>query len=692
VLGGAALAVLLLAVLTGWPSLAGRSGATAPAVRPGPELLYAAAPRAPQLENVGGWKAAPILVSGATAYRSHEFLYQDHLFDDLGAGNTYRYPTDVDRYANNLADLVELRLRRTVDATVIRLTYNSMTDPALVGTTIALGNSPGRVFAVPHARSATAPADVFVTVHGSTADVVRASTGVTAWLALPARVDIGRRQVTVSVPDAAYRPPPVLRVAAATALWDVANDRYLHPQQAPDHDNPGGAQLSGCPFVNAAFRFAETGPWSSDEQAAGLATCDLSPFHVDVDLRKLAGRDDDLVGSPQGVPTSGPMVRIYASRFELGQGKPATEHVPCERPCPSVPYLAGQLQPYSLHVPAGPAPARGFGVTLSLHSCGGSHSTGPPVAADLANRGEGALVLAPEGRGPCEWYWSHSAADVFEAWADVLRVHRVDLAKSAVTGISMGGYGALKLVSQFPDLFSAALVDIACSSADTGWPGRPAPVAGGEPSAIRHLVASFRNVPVLSANAAEDALCPPPAAAEIRDAVDAQGYRYDWRVYAGGHAPYFPTGSEAAAFFLTNGTVPRDPPHVTLAYSAAMDERSWGLDGGHAHWLSGVRLRDPTVPTRSGIIDVRSRGFGVADPPVIALPDDTGASAGVGFTRRSRSWGPAAAEARADELDVHATNVAEVTVDAGRARVTCKARVAVTSDGPVAIRWVNCPG
>src|SRR5213593_2928786 len=81
--------------------------------RPGPDILYASAPSAPQLENAGVWSAAPILVSGASAYRGGEFLYQDFLYDDHGAaeqadpadprssGNTfsrpdgtYTYPTD----------------------------------------------------------------------------------------------------------------------------------------------------------------------------------------------------------------------------------------------------------------------------------------------------------------------------------------------------------------------------------------------------------------------------------------------------------------------------------------------------------------------------------------------------------------------------------------------------------------------
>ena len=99
--------------------------------RPGPDLLYARAADAPQLQNAGPWKASPLLVSGAEAYRDGEFLYQDYLFDDHGATGgtedpndpfsdveqlfspkhgTLTYPSDP-AFANNAADLVELRVK-----------------------------------------------------------------------------------------------------------------------------------------------------------------------------------------------------------------------------------------------------------------------------------------------------------------------------------------------------------------------------------------------------------------------------------------------------------------------------------------------------------------------------------------------------------------------------------------------------
>ena len=103
---------------------------TAPASGRAPTSCTRRKPRAPQLENTGVWRAKPILVSGASAYRDGEFLYQDFLYDDHGPrgrrdpgdprlntsevaaapNGTYTYPTDP-VYAGNAADIVELRVK-----------------------------------------------------------------------------------------------------------------------------------------------------------------------------------------------------------------------------------------------------------------------------------------------------------------------------------------------------------------------------------------------------------------------------------------------------------------------------------------------------------------------------------------------------------------------------------------------------
>src|SRR3977135_4980 len=67
------------------PSSLWRKSGTAP--RPGPPLLYESLANAPQLENAAHSvsHAKPILVSGASAYRTGEFLYQGFIYDDHGA-------------------------------------------------------------------------------------------------------------------------------------------------------------------------------------------------------------------------------------------------------------------------------------------------------------------------------------------------------------------------------------------------------------------------------------------------------------------------------------------------------------------------------------------------------------------------------------------------------------------------------
>ena len=139
--------------------------------RPGPEVLYQPPARAPQLENApqGIWRASPILVSGASAYRKGEFLYQGYLYDDHGAkevtdptnpmispggdasggdtfsepDGTYTYPTGPG-YDENAANLIELRVKPLAKATALRIGLNTLEDPNLVATAIAIGGTPGR--------------------------------------------------------------------------------------------------------------------------------------------------------------------------------------------------------------------------------------------------------------------------------------------------------------------------------------------------------------------------------------------------------------------------------------------------------------------------------------------------------------------------------------------------------------------
>src|SRR5437867_4752227 len=402
-----------LVIVAGAPSaLAGGSSLySGPDPRPGPDVLYAAPAVAPQLQNVGVWSAAPILVSGASAYRAGEFLYQDFLYDDHGAaempdpmdpksgGNdfskpngTYTYPTDP-AYANDAADLVELRVKPLSDATAFRLTLNTLKDVSLVAFSIAIGGTPGLPRSFPAGANVRTPADVFLTVHpagaGMAGDLVDAATGQPVGGPALVAVDTGHRQIEVRVPHAAWDPGgQVVRLAAGAGPRDKANGRYLLPQAAADAAHPGGAGAAVSPaaFFNVAFRYDEpmpvvgdpagtsTGPawWRDKHQGEALAAGDISALHADVDFAKLAAAvNDDMPGQPGGVPQTGPMDRILVSHFETGQG--ADFSVNCfpastsgGTNCPG--QYQGGLQPYAIYVPSAPMPRQGYGMTLLLHS------------------------------------------------------------------------------------------------------------------------------------------------------------------------------------------------------------------------------------------------------------------------------------------------------------------------------------
>jgi hypothetical protein len=122
-----------------------------------------------------------------------------------------------------------------------------------------------------------------------------------------------------------------------------------------------------------------------------------------------------------------------------------------------------------------------------------------------------------------------------------------------------------------------------------------------------------------------------------------------------------------------------------------------GTVADHAYWLSGMKLRDASGDAPLGTIDVRSRGFGVGDP----TPGSTQHSAGtlgpgtlgqLPFKRQSKAWGKTPSAPKLNELDITATNVRTVTINAARARVSCKAKLVVKSDGPLSVHLTGCGG
>jgi hypothetical protein len=691
-----------------------------PGPRPGPDLLYSKPAAAPQLTNRGVWKAKPILVSGASAYRRGEFLYQDYLYDDHGArqtfdpgdprtaGNlfskpngTYTYPTDP-RYANNAADFVELRVRPLKRATAFRVTLNTLKDPQQIGFTIAIGASE-RPRTFPYGANVSAPAKLFLTVRPKgdrmVADLMTAADHRHKRGRSPAvRVDGKRRQIEVRVRHKQWNPKRrKVRLAAGVGLWDKGETRYLLPQGGADESHPGGAGSASDPaaFFNVAFRYDEPWPkptegldavtnaawWRDRDQGTALASGDISRFRARVDFRKLRRRRTD----NSAVPRKGPLNRILASHFELAQGADYGQSCLSQAAtCPG--QYQGQLQPYAIYVPRKPRTPSGYGMTLLMHSLSASYNQYSDTRnqSQFGERGGGSIVITPLARGPDESYENYGAADVFEVWADVARRYRLNPDWTVATGYSMGGVGTFKLGSQFPDLFA-----------------RLQPTVGFEDST--DVLASLRNVPVLMWNNVGDELVNDAFYNATAAKLDSLGYRYELDQYQpcanAACSPAFPNHLQLAindqyapaAEFLGEARVDRDPPHVTYVVEPGRNHPELGVVGDHAYWVSGVKPRSDGTAQ----IDAASHGFGVGDPVPGATQPGAGQLTGgnmgnLTFASRSKAWGPAPVAPTANRIDIDAENVAEVTIDPQRARIGCDAEVSITSDGPIAVTLAGC--
>jgi len=704
-----------------------------PGPRPGPAILYETPAVAPQLTNTGIWQAPPILVSGTTAYRDGEFLYQDYLYDDHGArevldptdpraggdtfskpNGTYTYPTGPG-YNDDAADLVEFRVKPTATTTAFRVSLNTLENPSLVAFSIALGGRPGRTHPFPDGANVVAPASLFLTVQPSgselVADLVHAGSDAPVTGPAPTvTVDMQRRQIEVDVPHQDWNPgESTVRMAMGVGLWNSATGSYLLPQATASTTEPGGAGLAAHPaaFFNVAFRTAEPLPsitagagaiidaawWRDQQQGTALAQGDISPFYADVSFAKLM-KD---VTDNSDIPTSGPMDRILASHFEPAQGADFSSEcglAGAEEPSTCVPEYQGNLQPFAVYVPPGGAPAGGYGLTLLLHSLSANYNQylGTRNQSEFADRANPSIVITPEARGPDQEYEGLGAADVFEAWAEIASLYPLNPAYTDITGYSMGGIGTFKLGAQFPDLFA-----------------RAQPTVGFETN--NDVLASLRNLPVLMWNESADELVNASDYAQTAAKLAGLGYRYELDVYQPCAnslcSPLFPNHLmlgindqfAPAAAFLGSATVDPNPAHVTYVVDTARDRPGYGIVGDHAYWVSGLTLRSQSHTSTNGDpegeIDVFSHGFGTTDPAASGDKPGIGTLTGgnmgpLQFASVSQTWRAAPAAPASDTLDVTATNIATASIDVSRAHVDCGVHVNVTSDGPITIDLPGC--
>jgi dienelactone hydrolase len=437
--------------------------------------------------QVSDWSGRSTRLGGTWQYSAGELVYQDHIYDDLGAETRqrsqqhgtatgapmgdYRYPTDEKRYGSNAADLLELRIAADRDSLWILARMNTLKVRDAV--VVAVGIDTDRKTS---SGGGPWPYDAGITVAGVDRVITLWGTGATV-TKLPGGSRVPVRSVAVNtsndhnaiearVPRSAIGGGSAVRVWAATGLWDGTAWTAVAPG-SPSPTTPGGGSAVVSPRAfNVAFRDGETGSYMEERQAQALATGDISAFHADVDLRALASG----ATRPYAIRTK----RFYAVVMDQGFTiPPYNEGVSYS----GVPgrfaglggaaltqkfSFFGRHQPYGLYIPSTYDGKTRIGAALALHGHGGSHSTYNSQPGFLRDMGEGGgthlpplFLITPLARGS-SFYADWGEADTFAVLKDVFARFPIDRDRLYLTGYSMGGYGVYRLASLHPDVFAAA--------------------------------------------------------------------------------------------------------------------------------------------------------------------------------------------------------------------------------------------
>jgi dienelactone hydrolase len=681
--------------------------------RPGPAILYAPLAKPAILSNSNGWRAAPIMVGGAQAYRSGEFLYQDFVYDDYGANTTdgplppeptpattdvsfdgmtgdVVYPTNEAKYAFDAADLLEFRARLDHGRVRYRVTFNTMIDPKAAAVAIGIDRRPGGVSDWGYGIGSLGNLgldDVIV----ASGDGARSAT--VAGVKATANAKTNQIEITTPLVPATGA---TWRHYLVVGLWNGSSFKQI--AEEPTAEEPGGAHMTDAPPVfNAGFRFAEplvksdlhgtishadasggvrapgAGNWREHAQALALAARDISTFHADIDFGKLAARRDD----ESGVPKTGFIVRLYASHLNLGEGVQATR-----------PMLRGVIQPYGLYVPTTYMPSKPASLTLALHSLAAGYCQYAIFAPNMLyqlGEARNSFLITPAGRGPDGWYHDEAEIDLFEAWADAAARYNFDPSRTTISGYSMGGYGTFRFASLYPDLFARAFAVVGpADESITGGPSNGMVADLEDSENTLHILDNTRHVPILMWNGVNDELVPVAGVLNTERRLSDLAYFHRLDLFPGFDHFLLSLVDEwrPGMQWLGSSRVQRDPAHVTYRAMPEIDRPALGLRHDHAYWVSGIVVASGA---RSGLVDALSLSHPNVEPKLSAvLP--AGAFPAPHLSFGMEPTGFTTTISTTNGLNVDLTDVSAVTFWVGRAGARAGRYVLnVTSSGPAKV-------
>jgi predicted esterase len=432
----------------------------------------------------------------------------------------------------------------------------------------------------------------------------------------------------------------------------------------------------------------DAGSWFEDRQAAALGTGDISSFGQTVAVADLKGG----VTRRQGVGT-GLRERVYTSDYTVPPGEGRNEAgVPGRGngggTGPPIGFeqtfqYLGRYQPYGIYVPKQAAP---HGMQMVFH---GSSS----VLSGLINQpgmqqrfGEelNRVLVVPEARGQNGFGSDISERDLLDVMADVQANYGIDRNKVFAGGYSQGGYITYRMATLFPDRFAGAVDWVGFTGDDeNGTPAQGQGYTAGAVGNVIDFVGNLRRVPTFMLYSGADELVHANTAVAMDDAFKATDNVFTFYTHpAAEHLTYAALDDWRKEAADTRGlTLVHDPPRVTYRTATFLDDPALGIVHDQAYWVADIRQRkaayedvDLTTFGCGGSVPVTQTGTGSGSDPVPWTSD---------FRRQT---GLKELPKRA-ALEGTLTNVASLTIDAGRTCLKSKLSYSIKTDGPVTVAF-----
>lgn len=450
------------------------------------------------------------------------------------------------------------------------------------------------------------------------------------------------------------------------------------------------AQADGT-VMNVAFRGRESaeGAWPDTRQAAALAANDISAFHVELQAQSL--REGLTRGA---VIEPGFHERVYTSAYTLPPGEgisvagvpgPKIKKAKFDPRVYQNFQFRGRYQPYAVYRPARPGPQ---GLQLMLHGFSQTHRAWIGQAdyqrafGDRLNR----VLISPLGRGMAGAYSDISERDVVDVMDDAIAAYAIDASRVVVSGISMGGYGALQMATLYPDRFAGYIGWVSPTGNFKPFPG-DAPfnyLKDSFPANTTALSGNLLHVPGLLRYGALDPLVPFFEARALRKALEAQdATRFDFDlIYDSGHLTTLLYHQDLEAAISADWQRPARVARVRYRYEPALENPALDLSHDRAYWISMIRSRS----AETAEIDLHSAACGLATVKTVS---GTRHGRGPGHLLWRRSYRHAAGtehETAVPRLSGDLRNVASLQLDADASCLRGQGiDYAITTDGAASI-------